>query len=143
MSAYKVIQTEFRNAESLVAALRKVLPAGADLQVARDPRSPSIHLYGYRGDERPELAGIRLPQEVVNHFSGGASNDIGFAWNGSSYQAIVSDWDRGKPGVLQMLDNLRQQYAVAEVRRQAGVKGYTVRETRQANGAIQLTLVRR
>lgn len=142
MSAYKIIKTEFRNTESLIAALGKVLPPGAFPEIG-DTKTPLLHLYGYKGDQRPELANIRLPMAVVNHFSGGCSNDIGFAWNGSSYQAIVSEFDQGQPGVTQMLDSLRQQYGVAEVRRQAKTKGYTVSEVRQPNGAIQITCVRR
>jgi hypothetical protein len=142
MSKYKVIQTEFRNLESLTKAIEDVL--GSDAQhVAIDPKHASLHLYGYLGDQRPELASIRIPREVVNRFSGGCSNDIGFAWDGSRYTAIVSEYDSGKPGSQAMLNQIRQRYAYHEIARQARAKGYTLRETRLADGTITLQLTHR
>lgn len=140
MSRYKVIETEFRSAESLGKALQDVLGAH---KWDQSPLDRPAYLYGYTGDQRPEQAQFIIRRQVVNRYSGGASNDIGFAWNGQAYTAIVSEYDGGREGVTTMLNKVRQRYARHEIWRQARNKGYTVQENSRPDGSILLTLVRR
>lgn len=142
MSAYKTIETEFRTAESLAKALADL---GIKAEIAKSLTTNSVGLYGYHGDLRPERVVFRIPQTDVNRWSTGASNDVGFCWNPTTkrYDAIVSDYDRTNGRTQKMLDDLKQRYAFHEINRQARAKGYTVRESRTANGTISMTLVRR
>lgn len=138
MSKYKTIKTEIRTLDSLKKAL-----ADLDItpEIAVDPKVPSIPLIGYRGDTRPELASVAIRRNQVNRFSGGASNDIGFAWDGQGYQAIISDYD--STASLSLFNQVKQRYAYHEICRQAHAKGYTVRETTQANGVVRVVLAHR
>lgn len=143
MSKYKVIQTEFRSLDSLISALTDVLGSCQDFEVARDPKTPSLPLYGYLNDRRTECASVRIPRGIVNRYSGGMSNDIGFTWNGRCYQAVVSEYDGTRTGNQTMLSQVKQRYALHEVRSQAKAKGYTTRETAQPDGTIRITLTHR
>jgi hypothetical protein len=56
-----------------------------------------MHLYGYKGDIRDELAHIRIPAHVLNdHMGGGMSNDAGFLFADDQCHAWFSDYDIGK-----------------------------------------------
>ena len=141
MSAYREIKTEFRNAASLRKALEEL---GIVCDTTSDTKANIYPLFGYQGDQRPETVNIRIRRHWVNqNWSGGSSNDIGFAWDGKQYVAIVSEYDRGLPKVQAGLDQLRQRYAVIELRRQAKSRGYNVTEQYQEDGSIRLQLVRR
>lgn len=152
MSKYREIKTEFRNLDSLKKALAD---CGVPYQIAANPRVPDLGLYGYHDDLRPEQASIVINREWINdHWSGvgvigknyyrGISNDIGFAWDGSQFTGIVSDYDQTRQGVTDALNKLRQRYGFHEVQRLARSKGYTVRETAtDTSGQIRLVLVRR
>lgn len=140
MSKYKTIQTEYRNLASLKQALCDVLSDESAFEVARDPKTPCLPLFDWHGLQRPERASLRIPRQIVNRYSSGASNDVGFAWDGRCYQAIVSEYDQGKYGCADLLRQIRQRYALHEVRRQAKAKGYTVREAPQPDGSILITL---
>ena len=146
MSRYKMIATEFRNLESLKQALT-LLEIPFDL--ATNPTEPNLPMFGYHNDRRPESASIAIRKTWVNkHWSNtasfqGNSNDIGFAWDGQQYAAIVSDYDEGRPGVIQAMDKLRQQYSLIELRRQAYQRGYTVQERPLPDGSVQLRMIRR
>jgi len=148
MSQYKVISTEYRNPESLIAAINEIVGHQCTV-VSPDCKANTLALYGYQGDQRDEKVAVRINRDIVNRYSGGASNDIGFRWNGQSYEVIASEFDtgggsyEGQDGVFQFLGRVKQRYALHEVRRKAASKGYTVRETTQPGGTIQLSLVRR
>lgn len=90
MSAYKKIECEIVDKDCLLEAL-KLLGFSPDVFV--EPEK----LKGYRGDQRNEVANIVISRDQVNKFTG-ASNDIGFLWNGSEnkYDFIVSDYDVAK-----------------------------------------------
>ncbi len=90
MSAYKKIECEIVDKDCLLEAL-KLLGFSPDVFV--EPEK----LKGYRGDQRNEVANIVISRDQVNKFTG-ASNDIGFLWNGSEnkYDFIVSDYDIAK-----------------------------------------------
>ena len=138
MSAYKKISTEYRTLESLLKALGDLK---IKVETTKDFRTPDLTLYDWHGQPRPQKASVVVRRDVVNRkMSGGNSNDVGFAWNGQSFDAIVSEFDQGCLGVQQHLTQLKQRYAYHETCRQARLKGYTVREHHQPDGTIRLTL---
>ena len=139
MSAYKKIETKFKNLKSLIAALDEIV--GKDgYTVAVNPKANTLAMYGYRDDKRPETAAINLPRKTVNRFSGGASNDMGFYWDeaSKSYGMIVSDFDSSKSAGL--VNKIKQQYAFNELTRQAKMKGYMVSKEADQSGVLRLKL---
>ena len=90
MSAYKEIQTEFRSLASLLSALKDLGYDESKIEVAPDPKVATLPLYGYHSDLRPERCGVRIDRKYVSS----ASNDVGFIWTGSTFAAIISDYDR-------------------------------------------------
>ena len=137
MSAYKEIKTEFRNLESLKKALADL--GYTEIEIAKNPRKPDLPLYGYMGDQRPERASVRIPRSQV----GRASNDVGFMWNGNSYTAIISQFDSGTHFDEKKQNQLAQRYSYHEIRYQAKLRGYGVREIQGQDGSIRLSLIRR
>lgn len=139
MSKYKEVQTQFRNLDSLKKALVDIGFPLEQLQFAKDVQVPSLPLYGYHGDQRPERASIRIDRKYV----GSASNDVGFAWDGKSFTAIISEFDSTTHFAESRLNQLKQFYAKYEIRRQANMRGYSVTEQRRTDGTIAMTLQRR
>ena len=88
MSAYKKIECEIVDKETLIEALKLL---GFSPDVLNEPKN----LTGYRGDERDEVAHVIIPRDQVNKFTG-ASNDIGFFWNEAEqkYDFICSSYDK-------------------------------------------------
>jgi hypothetical protein len=141
MSRYKEIKCEFRNLDSLKKALAD---CGIEHKIATNPKVPDLGMYGYHNDLRPERASILIDRHWVNdHWSGIASNDIGFAWNGSEFTAIVSDYDQSRKGVTEAMNKLRQRYSFHESMRLLHSKGYTVKSTTTENGQIRVTFAKR
>lgn len=146
MSKYRLIKTEYRTLESLIKALD-------DLKIpykrAANPKQPSVEMYGYCDDLRPERGSIVIDRKWLNeNWSGsrachGISNDLAFAWDGQQYTAIVSDYDQGRPGVAEGMNKLRQRYGYHESMRLLRSKGYTVKSTASDNGQIRVTFVKR
>lgn len=134
MSKYKEIKTEFRNLTSLLKALEDLGYTSDQVEVAPDAKEPTLPLYGYLNDMREERASVRIDRKYV----GRASNDVGFAWNGSSYTAIISDYDSQTHFSDYKVQRLTQRYALHEVKRQARLKGYSVQEFQQPDGSIRL-----
>jgi hypothetical protein len=145
MSKYRVIQTEFRNLDSLKKALADL---GVPYDLAKNPLQPDLPLYGYLGDERPERGSIVIRRSWLdNNWSGnehmvGLSNDIGFAWDGKELTAQVSEYDESNLGVTAAMKHLRQRYAYHEVMRLAHSHGYNVRESTSQNGQMRVKIVR-
>lgn len=139
MSKYKEVQTQFRNIESLKKALADIGFPLNQLEFASNLQVPSLTLYGYHNDARPERASVRIDRKYVS----GASNDIGFAWDGKAFTAIISEYDSYAHFDEKRLNALKQSYAKHEVHRQARMRGYNVTEQRRADGTIAMTLVRR
>jgi len=145
MSKYKTIQTEFRTLSSLLRALADLGYTASEINIAKDNISNALALYGYLGDERAEKAAIRIDRNVI----GSLSNDVGFRWNGTAYEMLVSDYDNGaaqdagsKRMNAQRQAALKQRYGFHEVSRQARTKGYTVTEKANTDGTIRLELSR-
>lgn len=141
MSKFKAIETEFRNSFSLEKALEE---CGVSFSKSADVKNPSLTMHGYQGDARPERASYLIDRKFVNkHWGTGCSNDVGFAWNGKTFDAVVSNYDQGRGGVTKAMNQIKQRYARAEIVRQAKMKGYFVNEKTQADGTIRLQMVRR
>jgi hypothetical protein len=137
MSAYRVIQTEFRNLDSLVKALADIGYAGDKVETAGTINT--LSMYDWHSQLRPQTCAVRIHRVYV----GGAANDVGFAWNGSTYEAIISDFDRHNAFNDLTMGKLKQSYAFHELSRQARAKGYTVQQEATPQGTIRMKLVRR
>jgi hypothetical protein len=140
MSKYKTIQTEFRNIASLQKALADLGFTANKVEVDAT-RKNTLQMYGYHGDLRPETVSVRIQRKYVTT----ASNDVGFRWNGTSYEAVISDFDSSanNPFSTANVNKLKQRYAYHEAKRIAYSKGYSVSEKTQADGTISLVLMRR
>lgn len=142
MSKYKVIETEFRNLETLCQVLDEM---GVVYEKAPVPTEPSISMIGYHGDTRPEKGSIVIRRAYVNkHWSGGVSNDIGFAWNGQAYGLIISEYDSGVQKTNQAVNQMKQTYQAKEFASQAIRRGLNVdTQERLPDGSIRLVLRKR
>lgn len=89
MSHYTTIETKIRDREALLLAL-------ADLGYPTvETHEQPAHLFGYMGEERPELAHVIIRRAQI----GNLSNDIGFARDEAGcYRAIVSEYDSREHG---------------------------------------------
>lgn len=123
MSHYSTIKLEIRDKQTLIQTLDAM---GYKPQIFEEAQ----HLYGFQGDRRPQTAEVIVPRQQV----GGASNDLGFKWNGQAYEMIVSDWDRRQIG------RFRYQYAKIIIQQQAQQMGLVVTEKPLPGGTIQFTL---
>ena len=141
MSAYKEIRTEYRSFKALKSALIAVF--GEEIQAAQSANDNFLALQGFLGDAREERAALVVPRRVLNRFSGGQSNDLGYAYDPESqtYREIVSAYDQGRPGVTAARGKVKQEYAFEKVKAQARAKGLTV-SREDKNGQI-LVKVRR
>lgn len=139
MSKYKQIQTQFKNIESLKAALLDIGFTADQLELAPDVHHSTLVMYGYHGDARPERASLRIDRKFI----GSVSNDVGFAWDGQQFVAMISEFDNSTHFNGQRQNALKQSYAKHEIKRQARLRGYSVNEQRRTDGTIALTLVRR
>lgn len=86
MSAYKTIECDIVDKDKLIEALNLL------------NLNPEVHeieetLFGYKGDERKEKAHIIIRRKDVNQYTG-ASNDIGFYFNGEKYDIVISEYDK-------------------------------------------------
>lgn len=91
MSAYKRIECEFKDKETLLEALDFL-----DLDY-KEFQSPE-NLKGWKNDVRNEKAHIIIPKESLNKTLTGASNDVGFLWNEEEkrFEMICSQYDQSK-----------------------------------------------
>ncbi|WP_341532134.1 DUF1257 domain-containing protein (plasmid) [Nostoc sp. UHCC 0302] len=106
MSHFSKIAVQFKDQSCLVEALRHL---GFYPQIHSSP----VNLYGWRGDKREEVAHIVVPREQISR----VSNDLGFWFNGTDYECLISDYDRHNgqafSGVglgTQFISKLRQHY---------------------------------
>jgi hypothetical protein len=129
VSHFLDVQTTFRDQACLLEALSHTWSVDK-IEVHEEPK----HLTGYEGDTRPEKAHIIIRRQHI----GCASNDIGFVKNeDGSYSAIISEYDRHKYND-QWLGTLKQQYAVAKIKKEYKKKGLVVREEQKPNGRVRL-----
>jgi Protein of unknown function (DUF1257) len=93
-------QIIFKDRGLLMAAL-------ADLGYTRIEEGQDLPLYGYRGDRRPETAGLVVRRAHI----GSASNDLGFVRSADGYFPIISDYDQRTLLEGRFLPRLRVAYA--------------------------------
>jgi glutamyl/glutaminyl-tRNA synthetase len=86
MSAYKRIECDIVDKASLLEALSILNLSFEDHEIPQ-------HLYGWKDDQRNEKANIIIKRNEVNKYTG-ASNDIGFIWNGEKYEMVISEYDK-------------------------------------------------
>lgn len=137
MSAYKEIRTEFRNIESLKKALADV--GFTHCELSASAKVNGLRMTGYASN-RGERVALMLPK---SHYHG--YEDTGFAWDEAtqSYRAIISTHDGYGNFGAETLKKVQQRYAYQEIKRQAQIKGYTVREVSGTDGTIRLQLTHR
>ena len=106
MSHFSRIAIKFKDQESLIKALAEM---GFQPHIHTSP----VNLYGWRGDQREQVAHIILPRQQI----GGPSNDLGFYWNGKEYECLISEYDQqygnakaGEGLGKQFLSQLRSNY---------------------------------
>jgi len=91
MSAYKRIECEFKDKETLLEALDFL---GLEYRVCDSPEN----LKGWKNDIRGEKADIIVLKESLNKTITGASNDLGFLWNEEEkrFEMICSNYDQSR-----------------------------------------------
>ena len=125
MSHFSTIKTELRNVDDLAAALT---------EMGYQPEAGQQQVRGYRGQMVEAQVAIRQPN----------GTDIGFRWNGSSYE-LVTDlqlWNQAVP-VERFLAQLTQRYALRTVLAATQQEGFQVCEQKNAaDGSIELVVTR-
>ena len=141
MSKYKEVQTQFRNIDSLKAALTKL---GIQFESAQLGQTVTLRTSwsGMYSNVDREVT-IAVNRESAVHADMGNFDGFGFKWNGSSFEMIQDHLDQESRQFERKFGLLKQEYANQEVRRQARLRGYNVSEQRRADGTIALTLMRR
>lgn len=141
MSKYKEIQTQFRNIDSLKAALTKLGIQFESAQLGQTVTLKTSWSGMYSNVDREVT--IAVNRESAVHADMGNFDGFGFKWNGSSFEMIQDHLDQESRHFERKFGLLKQEYANQEVRRQARLRGYNVSEQRRADGTIALTLMRR
>jgi hypothetical protein len=142
MSKYKEVQTQFRNIDSLKAALTKLgiqFEGGTTFQ-----SSVKLHTSwrGMYGNVDQDVC-IAVQRQDAIKAGMGDFDGFGFRWNGTTFELVQDHLDSGMNHISKKFGTLKAEYANCEVHRQAKMRGYNVSEQRRADGTIALTLVRR
>ncbi|HYT95612.1 MAG TPA: DUF1257 domain-containing protein [Gemmataceae bacterium] len=133
MSHFTTLKTQITDINALQAAL-------ADLGFKEvEVYAVAEHLYGYRGDARPQTAEVIVRRQHI----GWLSNDLGFKRNAAgTFDAIISEYDRSQYS-QEWLQQLTQRYAYHVARAKLQEQGFTlVAEEKTKDGRIHLTLRR-
>ena len=135
MSVYKEIKTEFRNPQSLLAALGDlfIIPQCAN------SRENITKLISHWHNNHPQDVAIAINREDALRAGLGNYDGLGFRWIGDGYAVVQDQLDAKSTGITNQMNKLKQRYAFHEVVRQAKSKGYTV-HTIEENGTLRLTL---
>ena len=136
MSHFSKIAIKFKNRECLVAALQIM---GFEPQIQETP----VHLYGYQGDRREQLAHLVVPRQQIGY----DSNDLGFYWNGTEYECLISEYDQtygnaqaGQGLGSDFLPKLRAHYVSTYTEKIAAQLGGTVTERSKAGSKTTLRI---
>ncbi len=124
MSHFSQIKTQIRSLEPLQNAL-------SNMGVAWKSAAP---LRGYQGNAT--AADVVIEQE--NGY------DIGFKWNGTSYELVADMQFWQQPWSLEsFLNKITQQYALATVTTESAKQGFAVAtQENRADGSVRLVLQR-
>ncbi len=106
MSHFSKIAVKFKDQSCLVEGLQRF---GFFPMLHDKP----VNLYGYRGDKQAQMAHVVVPRNQISSMS----NDLGFFWNGTEYECLISEYDQGA-GMAQagqglganFLSKLQEQY---------------------------------
>lgn len=125
MSHFSQIKTKIRDLDALEAAL-------TDLGI--DSKRGEMQVKGYQG--QTQAASVIITQD--NGY------DVGFQWNGESYQ-LVSDlqyWQQPW-SVETFIDKVTQRYAYQTILAESTQKGFqVVEQARAEDGSVRLVLQR-
>lgn len=137
MSKYLKIKTEMRDITLLTQALDA---AAQEHGFEWERHAPGVHLYGYVGDRRPEVAEFVIRKRFV----GRSSNDLGWAiQSDGTIQALVSDFDSRQKKSQAIVKSVNDGYTIANATRLAQKAGYTVTPIRNGQGkVVELTLTK-
>jgi len=136
MSAYKLIECEIKDRQSIIAGLLDMGLNLSDIEI----HDEAISLQDFVGKNRPQKANIIVRRKAINKtFSTGMSNDVGFEKVEGKYKAHISDydmswWKRREP-------KFKQIAATESIISAAKKKGYHVQQTNEDNN-IKLKLIK-
>ncbi|HRJ75751.1 MAG TPA: DUF1257 domain-containing protein [Anaerolineales bacterium] len=139
MSVYKEIKTEFKNPESLLAALADL---GAKFTCANPIQNESRLESNWHGLPSENVA-IAINRDEARRLKIGGFDGLGFRWTGSGYSIVQDNLDRNDKQIQTTMNQLQQRYTFHAVSAKAKSKGYTVVEKQGDNGEIFLTLRKR
>jgi hypothetical protein len=131
MSHFTCIKTQLKDKSALLKAL-------ADMGLEQvEVYDTGEHLYGYRGDIRPQMAEVIVRRQYI----GPLSNDIGFQQQpDGTFEAIISEYDRPKYS-QQWLNQLTQRYGYHALMATAPAQGFTIEEEEVlADGTIRVVI---
>lgn len=135
MSAYREVQTEFKDAALLVQALEAVgTHQGNSLQGLVENNKSPVALFGYQGDEREQKANIVIRRKHV----GIAANDVGFEKVGNKFIARISEYDTRCGYNQKWLGRVKQEYATLRTIAKARRQGYRVSREKTPEGKVKL-----
>jgi len=134
MSAFRNYETQFRDQQCLVDALK-------ELGYAPEVHEKPVHLFGYHGDKREQTAEVVIRRNQV----GSASNDVGYKRNDDgSFSAIISDYDNGCTFNKTKQKSLARIYAEKQTMTLANANGMrfiSKERVKGASGQFQTKLV--
>ena len=134
MSHFVECQTEFRDPQSLVAAL---VECGFEAPLI-EVHQHAVPLYGYQGDLRQQKARIVVRRQHV----GQAANDVGWERQADgTYRAWISEFDRRHRFNEAMCNRVKQEYAYQVIARQQRARGRTVSRERLPSGDIEVVIM--
>lgn len=127
MSKYTTVTTKFSDVKVLCSALE-------EMGFSPEVHETAVHLYDYRGYNRPDLAEIVIPRAQV----GFAANDIGFKRQANgNYTAIISEYDLGAHGA-KWQGELARRYQTINAKKLASRAGLRCIGSKIVNGAVEL-----
>lgn len=133
MSRYCVVKTQFKDQEALIDAL---METGAWKREQIEVHSEAQNLFGYKGDQRSEVAHIIIRKKNV----GSMSNDLGFVLDDDgNYRAIISEYDSSKYGKA-WVGQLTGNYAYHKTNKDMCKLGRKVSRERCPNGRQRITV---
>ncbi len=133
MSLYCQVATEFKDQQSLIAAL---METGNWNSGQIEIHSEAQNLFGHTGDMRKDTAHIIIRRKYI----GKLSNDIGFRRTDTGeFEAIISEYDRSKYGD-QFIGRLKGNYAFRTVERNQKARGRTVMREKLPGGGQRIKI---
>lgn len=143
MSHFVECQTEFRDPQSLVAALVECGYVESQIEVHEE----AVPLIGYQGDTRPQSAHIVIRRQHV----GTGANDVGWEkQSDGTFKGWISEFDAGSGQYASRVETARfnqvaqskikQEYAYQVISRQQRVLGRSVERQRLASGEIEVLI---